>query len=238
MPHRRRILQWGSKYLGMTKHTSRDAVWNYAMQYAVAKECFKLDEIRSRISERVSDRTIRDTLNTMVDQGWLSKETAQSHGWGPGSYVQDGDNIERRDFPQDPVPNVADVSTLEQGEVYVGVVKRFSSSGNANVKLPSHMDRTYINLGPIDVLAREEPVRFKFLETGWGECLVDAYTYDGYDPRDGMKHSSTYNQLGSDSLTSSASSSSSSASSSSSSKRNPIKGSYKSSKNDLLGGDM
>lgn len=129
----------------------------------------------------------------------------------------------RKDHPQDSVPDVTDVPTLEEGEVYVGVVERFSSSGNANVKLPSHMDRKFVNLGPIDEAAEGEPVRFRFLETGWGKCLTERYIYDGYNPRHGVKHSST---------------SSSSSSSSSSSGGNPLKGSKPGNKNDLLSGHL
>jgi hypothetical protein len=56
----------------MTKHTTRDEVWNLALRYAMSEEPFKLKEVRAGISESPSDRTIRDILNTMVNHGWLS----------------------------------------------------------------------------------------------------------------------------------------------------------------------
>ena len=73
----------------MTKHTSRDSVWDHALRLAVDKERFNVQSMRDIITETMSDRTVRDTLNTMVDRGWLSKESPHSNEWVPGPRISD-----------------------------------------------------------------------------------------------------------------------------------------------------
>jgi hypothetical protein len=188
------------------------------MQYAIAEECFSLEEIRSLISKNMNDRKIRDALNTMVDQGWLSKETDQAHKWHPGSHV----NNKSRPKPEEHIQSVSDVDYLEQGRMYVGTVDRFSSSGNAIIKIPSDDNYKIMNLGPIDEAADSEKVKFRVINGTWGECLNEEYRYDGYDPREDGSSSST---------------SSPSSSSVTASKKNPVKRSS-GKKNELLGGHL
>lgn len=166
----------------MTKHTARDSVWHVAIQRATNEESFKITEISEEESLDTSNRTIRDTLNTMADLGWLSKESPQSHEWHPGPLALDQE-------PEDNTTESLDASTLNgveqpsdlsKGEVYVGIVDRVTGSGNAIISLP----KGHVNLGPIDESAAEEKVRFRSADGGtWGHCLEEQYTYDGYDPK-------------------------------------------------------
>lgn len=169
----------------MAKHTGRDLVWDRALQHAINKESFKLDEIAEHESVDVSKRTIRDTLNTLTDLGWLSKETPKSNEWNPGSLVIDGEVGER---VEDELPDYSDATTLEgierpselsEDEIYIGTVDRYTS--NAIITLPSG----HVNLGPIDESAVGEVVRFRPNNGSWAECLDEEYTYEGYDPQDG-----------------------------------------------------
>jgi len=79
----------------MTKHTARDDVWASAVEAALNGDSFTLEQFKAGflISEKMpSDRTIRDTLNTMADMGWLRKDTPKSHYWHPGSNAIKYDN--------------------------------------------------------------------------------------------------------------------------------------------------
>lgn len=78
----------------MTKNTAQDEVWNCALRYALLEESFKLPRISDEIASDTSDRTIRDTLNTMVDCGWLDKKSQQAHTWQPGPKAYDIENVE------------------------------------------------------------------------------------------------------------------------------------------------
>jgi hypothetical protein len=82
----------------MTKHTVRDDVWASAIEAALRGDSFTLEQFKSGLlmaDEIPSDRTIRDTLNTMADMGWLRKDSPKSHYWHPGtkthSYVHKSD---------------------------------------------------------------------------------------------------------------------------------------------------
>jgi hypothetical protein len=168
----------------MTKHLGRDKIWSNAIDLAIKKECFSTDQMQSMISESVTNRTICDTLSTMVDEEWLSSKGSQTQKWCPGPRIlRKGDHDEEFDT-EGSATKVTNASTLRKGETYIGVVDRFSNSGNANVKLPKHMDREFVNLGPIGKESEGEKVRFEFLETGWGRCLTEEYTYSGYNPQD------------------------------------------------------
>ncbi|WP_262178350.1 hypothetical protein [Haloarcula laminariae] len=173
----------------MSNYTRRDRIWNQALKKALADESFSLNQIQRDVSEPVSSHILKDTLSSMVDQGWLSKEQSEPVVWVPGSQIPGEKNGEEIHEQHTSPKKVTEVTSLVEGKEYVGVVDRFSTSGNANVRLPEHMDRTFVNLGPIYESSEGESVVFRFLETGWGECLTEKYTYDGYSPRDGMKHS-------------------------------------------------
>lgn len=82
-------------------------------------------------------------------------------------------------------------SELSQGETYIGVVDRISSSGNAIIEAPAEGNRTHVNLGPIDRSAVGEEVKFKYSGSTWAECLTEKYIYEGYSPRDGRSSKST-----------------------------------------------
>jgi hypothetical protein len=175
----------------MAKHTGRDLVWDRALQHAINEESFKLDEIAEHESVDVSERTIRDTLNTLTELGWLSKEAPKSNEWNPGSLVIDGEVSER---VEDELPDYSDAATLEEietpselseDEVYVATVDRYT--GNAIITLPSG----HLNLGPIDESAVGEEVRFRQVTGTWVECLDEEYIYEGYDPRDGSSQLSS-----------------------------------------------
>lgn len=79
---------------GMTQHTSRDEVWNHALRYALLEESFKLSRVENEITREMSKRTIRDTLNTMVNYGWLAKDSPQAHEWHPGPKALNIDEFE------------------------------------------------------------------------------------------------------------------------------------------------
>lgn len=172
----------------MTKHTSRDTVWNQALQLALTEGSFKLSRIRQGLPSQISNETVRDTVKTMADHGWLSKEKSQADEWESGPQIQSANTVRENHRTSD-VTHVADVSSLSEGKVYTGTVERFSNSDNANVGLPPNLDRDFVNLGPISEESEGEIVIFRFIETGWGECLDEKYTYSGYDPKDGLRHS-------------------------------------------------
>jgi hypothetical protein len=75
----------------MVKHTARDKVWceamRMALEYARYEDPISVGRVNGTLrmgDGAPSDRTIRDVLNTMAEQGWLRKEKPQSHSWLPG----------------------------------------------------------------------------------------------------------------------------------------------------------
>jgi len=74
----------------MTRHTTRDRIWNAALDVAEEKSRESSSWSRSfsasDVAERFDDedapavRTIRDTLATMADLGWLDGETRHRQG--------------------------------------------------------------------------------------------------------------------------------------------------------------
>lgn len=172
----------------MTKHTTRDRVWNQALQFAMSGKEFRLDQIQMAISEDVSDRTVRDTLNTMVDHGWLSKEAVRSHSWMPGPKAE-GENINPGQIAseassgRDSGKDINSVASISKGQTYFGKVDRFSGD-NAIVSTDySGVDLGHINLGPISKAADGSTVVFRYLGGVWGRCLDEEYTPPRYDPK-------------------------------------------------------
>jgi hypothetical protein len=72
----------------MAKHTPRDHVWSFAMNKALNGESLKVKVVQYALADPPSERTIRDTLNTMYDMELLDKENEQSHEWHPGPALQ------------------------------------------------------------------------------------------------------------------------------------------------------
>jgi hypothetical protein len=171
----------------MTKHTDRDLVWHHALQRAKSEESFYLDDIAQVDEIDSSKRTIRDTLKTLVDTGWLAKDSPRAHEWQPGPLVL-GEEIETSDdteSSEDADPNFTDAMSLdhienatdfEEGEVYFGTVDRFSDYGDGLIEIPT----SHINVGPIDNSANGETIRFKFVGGTYGLCLDDQYTHPEY----------------------------------------------------------
>mgnify|MGYP006302295839 CR=1 FL=1 len=71
----------------MAKHTTRDEIWHATLTLVeenaeksgyAAK--FTAADVAERLESAPSSRTVRDTLNTMVDLGHLEE------GWGQGNY--------------------------------------------------------------------------------------------------------------------------------------------------------
>jgi hypothetical protein len=160
----------------------------------MSEKPFKLREVQAGISGDISDRTVRDTLNTMADKGWLSKDSPNSHLWNPGPLTrgeepdegnrlkhssEDGAGLDP-DVEVNELPSQA--SRMEKGAVYEGTVDRFAGR-NAIVNLSSQGD--HVNLGPIDKEAAGETVLFKSVSGIWGKCLDEEYIYDSYAPKDG-----------------------------------------------------
>lgn len=184
----------------MSQHTERDMVWDQALQYVTTEQSFDLTEIQSSIDRDVDELIIRDTLKTMVDKEWLSKEDSNTGKWSPGPQLQDeepseGTEVEMDDEKEmpDAIPisecNASAPSSLSEDQVYVGVVDRVTSggSGNAIVDLPDSNGE--LNLGPIDGSAEGQKVRF-IPENGiWARCLDEEYTYESYSPQDGQSRS-------------------------------------------------
>jgi hypothetical protein len=100
-------------------------------------------------------------------------------------------STDEREGP-DPKPvNSVVPSTLTPGQVCVGEVDRLSNSGNAMVEgLGGYRTLSEINLGQLDSKAVGERVRFKYINNGWGKCLVDEYTSKDYSPGDSQPNSS------------------------------------------------
>jgi len=87
----------------MAKNTLRDRVWNRALILATRGDHFEVKHIRNYIlSDEGSDRTIRDVLNTMVENEWLEKESRQSHEWRQGPKLKHMTACERCGFGSKP----------------------------------------------------------------------------------------------------------------------------------------
>lgn len=165
----------------MTKHTERDLVWNQALQRAKAEESFQLDEIAERQDIDTSRRTIRDTLNTLVDLGWLAKETPHAHTWQPGRLIANEEAEPTEDTTSDSyegrsLDEIENATDFEKDEVYFGTVDRFSDSGNGLIEIPS----SHINVGPIDDSAKGETIQFRYIGGTIGRCLNEEYTDSEY----------------------------------------------------------
>lgn len=117
----------------MTKHTSRDEVWNHALRYALLEENFKVSHIKDEMTGGVSHRTIRDTLNTMVDHGWLAKDSPQAHEWHPGPKALNIEESEENFNKSSSSTNDADVYP-EVDEVKERYLDRLSNSANLVVE--------------------------------------------------------------------------------------------------------
>lgn len=71
----------------MTKHTARDRVWSAALDLAEYRSDeisswdrrFSPAEVRSRVDDPPSDRTVRDVLATMADLGHLDRGRRQGY---------------------------------------------------------------------------------------------------------------------------------------------------------------
>lgn len=205
----------------MTKHTSRDDVCNKALQLATNEESFSIEDIASSKDVDTSERTVRDTLNTLIDFGWLSKEKDRGHTFQPGPLALGEDTTPEGT----PVSDFRKTSEISEGEVYFGTVDEYTS--NAIITLPVGN----INLGPIDESALGDEVRFKKIEAAWGVCMDEEYTYDGYSPKDALSDTPS----GESSTTSSRGDVYYSSSTSSKSSRNPYM-EKSGDKNDLISG--
>ncbi|MBX0286066.1 hypothetical protein [Haloarcula salinisoli] len=65
----------------MVRHTKRDHIWTATLELAGRGEAFSHAEVVAACSsEPPSGRTVRDVLQTMVDDGWLSTEIDPSDG--------------------------------------------------------------------------------------------------------------------------------------------------------------
>lgn len=83
----------------MTQNTGRDAVWSAALWLAYddhaerARGIYVADVRRHIIDEYgeepPSDRTIRDTMNSMATHGWLAKLSPQAQRWRLGDAAID-----------------------------------------------------------------------------------------------------------------------------------------------------
>jgi hypothetical protein len=171
----------------MTKHTSRDEVWNLALQYATAKEPFQIKQISKYIDGEPSDRTIRDTLNTMATHGWLTKDTPHSSEWHPGPQI---DNDDPPDTPfNQPGPSdtsavkLDSVSSVNEGEVYVDEVGRHTGqNGIIDTRTYDKIPMDHINLGPINESAVGYLVKFEYIGGLKGECLTEEFISESYQP--------------------------------------------------------
>ena len=158
----------------MTKHTGRDDVWDHALRLALDEECFKLQRVRDAASEELSDRTIRDTLNTMTDKGWLSKQTPQSHEWNPGPRCRGEEPDARTDAVR-----ISRGVVLEPGKVYIGKVDRISNNRNVLVSAGSTSSE-FINIGSVKNRKRGQEVEFEYVLGKHGRCTEDKYIADNY----------------------------------------------------------
>lgn len=200
------------QYHDMSEHTMRDSVWHHALQRVLARKSFKIHDIEDEISGDITEQAIRDTLNTMVNHGWLSKKITQDSPWAPGPHAR---NVTRETDQSESVENITLVkkepvatdenaavskhdvtpvtvlsspSDFTEGSVYSGVVDRCTPNAIINLK------KGNINLGPIDKDAVGEEVTFEYVGSSWGKCLTEKFTYESYSPRDGRSDSSSRSQ--------------------------------------------
>ncbi|WP_152422252.1 hypothetical protein [Haloarcula marismortui] len=155
------------------------------------EDSFSIDEVVEDESIAVSKRTVRDTMKTMAELGWLEEQTVNTNQWQQGPLMtEDMDSTSKKQHQgPTPIDQVDQTRELEGGEVYVGTVDKASS--NALIWL-DEPHGSHINLGPIDESVVGEEVRFRNLQGVWGKCLDEEYTYDGYNPKeDGSSSSSS-----------------------------------------------
>jgi hypothetical protein len=172
-------------------------VWDIAIRTAMVEESFSINDIAEDESIAVSKRTVRDTMGTMADLGWLEKQKPNGNQWQRGTLMAEDEGLATQEEREDAktIDNIDQTSELEKGEVYVGIVDKASS--NAIIRLDESTG-SHINLGPIDESAAGEKVRFRYLHGVWGKCLKTEYTYDGYDPeKDGSSSSTRVSSNGS-----------------------------------------
>lgn len=165
----------------MTKNTDRDLVWHQALKRAKNEESFQIDDIAQIEEIGLSKRTIRDTLRTLSDLGWLTKNSPRSHTWHPGRKIIT-DEIEHTEETTSDYSNAKSLDHIEnatdfiEGQVYFGIVDRFSESGDGLIEIPS----SHINVGEIDNSSKGEEICFKFVGGTYGLCLDKKYTPPGY----------------------------------------------------------
>jgi hypothetical protein len=61
----------------MARNTTRDQIWNAALEIldeTAIDEWFRPADVQSRLDSKVSDRTLRDTLNSMWEMGHLDRK--------------------------------------------------------------------------------------------------------------------------------------------------------------------
>lgn len=117
----------------MTKHTSRDEVWNEALRRALLEESFKIEHIQRYTDDKMSNRTIRDTLNTMVELGWLTKDSPKAHRWRPGPKVRDSKKIEEN-FKEKSEAKTPEIEYTKIDQVKNWHLDRVSGSANLVVE--------------------------------------------------------------------------------------------------------
>ncbi|PGF13799.1 hypothetical protein CP556_25050 [Natrinema sp. CBA1119] len=68
----------------MAKNTTRDQIWNATLQLAEEKKDegtwsrrFTWEDVVQRLEAEPSNRTIRDTLSTIAEMGWIKKSHHQ-----------------------------------------------------------------------------------------------------------------------------------------------------------------
>lgn len=69
----------------MSGPARRDLVWDAVLRALVMSPAsIRLHDVQELVSESVSDRTVRRSMNAMLALGWLEKDTEGSHYWLPG----------------------------------------------------------------------------------------------------------------------------------------------------------
>jgi len=167
----------------MTQHTVQDLVWNIALRTAMTEDSFCINDIIEHGSIEASKQTVRDTMKSMADLGWLEKQSSTGSQWQQGP-LMNGENdltvvTEEKEDPK-PLDEVTQPSELNKGEVYIGTVDKASS--NALIWI-DESNGNHINLGPIDESVVGQEVRFRYIQGVWGKCLEEEFTYDGYNPQ-------------------------------------------------------
>lgn len=153
------------------------------MRTAMIEDTFCSSNISQNNSVDVSERVVRNIMETMADLGWLEKQNPNRDQWQQGPLMTSNNTevvLKREKEDPQPVDQITQVSELNEGEVYIGVVDKASS--NALIWLDEAKD-SHINLGPIDESVVDEEVRFRYIQGVWGKCLDEEYTYQGYDPQ-------------------------------------------------------